>query len=129
MGRVERNQVVLALSANRPRSALRNLDSLPLFRISRIIAAYKVAAGVLPLVDHQPLASITSTISLHPIGRFPSASARAAASRALVGFALCLAARVVGFRAALGLDVAFLLADGDALRRVRVFKCARAIAP
>ena len=68
------------VAANRPRPALRKRASFPFALISRIIAAYTDAAGVLPDLDFQsPWASAASTICLADMGVADSARTIAAA--------------------------------------------------
>ncbi len=71
------------VAAKSPRSVLRNLLSAPRSRISRMMAAWIVASGVLPLVFHAPDASRRSTISLHRMGSPACANTSAAALRPL----------------------------------------------
>src|SRR5690606_4164362 len=72
-----------------PRSALAKREFSPFLPISRSIAAYRVASGVLPpgLVQ-RPSAAICSISSFARIGCFAFARTCAAASRALTFFAL-----------------------------------------
>ena len=87
-------------AANFPRSVFLNRESFPLAASSRIMAEYRVAAGVLPpgLVQY-PLAAICSNISFVVIAVPASASTRAAASRAetFFGFSALAAFALAAF--------------------------------
>jgi hypothetical protein len=87
-----------SVAANRPRSTLLKRAVFPLAAISRMIAAYRVASGVLPLgLDHRPLALAASIISLARIGLSASASTFAAALMALRRFAAVCFGPAVAF--------------------------------
>src|SRR5690606_27455491 len=103
-----------ALAANRPRSVFTKRASFPFSLISRRIALYSVACGVLPpgLVQ-MPFAASVSIISLQPIGSFDPASSFAAASMALtfLVFASTSVAGVLAFLARVASS--FLVSSGS----------------
>src|SRR3954465_11390945 len=80
-------QAPFRVAAKSPRPALRKRDSFPFARISRMIAALSVAAGVLPLVFQRPLSSTLLVRSAQRMGCFADARTLAAASRPLRGLA------------------------------------------
>jgi hypothetical protein len=66
-------QTAESVRANLPRSALTKRLCVPLVVISRAMAEYNVAAGVLPPGEFQyPFAAIASIISLQPAVRLRS---------------------------------------------------------
>src|SRR5690606_4913170 len=93
---------------NRPRSALAKRASLPFTLISRRMAAYSVAWGVLPpgLVQY-PLADMRSIIALVLSGSLASPSTLAAASRALIFLSPVGVFFAAGFLASVCLPLAF----------------------
>src|SRR5688500_74130 len=92
-----------------PRSVFLNRASFPLALISRRMAEYKVACGVLPPgLVHKPFFSIASIISLQAIGSLASARTLAAAFKALSFLGL---ASLAGFVLAALFGAAFALAD------------------
>src|SRR5262245_35795146 len=94
-------QAAFPFAANKPRSALRNREALPLSRISRLNAACSVACGVLPpgLVQ-RPFLDFASISALAFIGSLDSTSTLAAASRPDIRLALgCLVALAITFAA------------------------------
>jgi hypothetical protein len=92
-------------AANLPLPTFLNLDSFPLALISLMIAALRVALGVLPLVCQSFCLRMRSAMSAQPIGCLDPASTLAAASRPLMRFGLFgfagarggFAARFAGF--------------------------------
>ena len=98
-----RTEAYFTFEANKPLSALRNRDSAFLVSISRRMAEYRVAAGVLPFgLDQYFLAAIASIIALVFIGSFDSASTWAAASRQESFIGVSAADFALAFRVLIG---------------------------